>query len=140
MRNQGKKGIVQFLKFAVVGASNTAVDWIVYFILTKSVLENVAEKPLAKSISFIVAVINSYIWNSIWTFKNEYTSKSQSTSKVFIFARFLIVSLAGWGINYIVFKYSILNISEKDIIGLIFASGAATLWNFFANKFWTYRK
>ena len=141
MNNEGKRGIVQFVKFAVVGVSNTAVDWIVYFILTKSVLENVADKPLAKSISFIVAVLNSYIWNSSWTFKKEYSKTTRAgTSKVFLFGRFFVVSLIGWGVNYLVFKFTLSSVSEKDIVGLIFASGAATLWNFFANKFWTYKK
>lgn len=141
MKNEGKKSIVQFIKFALVGVSNTGVDWIVYYILIRTLLSDAGEKPFAKAISFVVAVINSYIWNSIWTFKSEYQKSSKAgVSKTTIFVRFFVVGLIGWGVNYFVFRFSISSISNRDIIGLILASAAAVLWNFFANKFWTYRK
>lgn len=144
MKNNGQGGIIQFVKFAVVGVSNTAVDWIFYYLLIKFVLLEVSQKSLAKLISFIVAVINSYIWNTIWTFKEEYrktvNAKSGQTSKKgIIFMRFVVVSLIGWGVNYLAFRLTIAQISKPDIIALIVASGAAVIWNFFANKFWTYK-
>jgi len=57
-----------------------------------------------------------------------------------VFFRFVIVSLIGWGVNYLAFRLVINQISKPDIVALIFASGAAIIWNFFANKFWTYKK
>jgi len=145
MKNENGKGLIQFVKFAVVGVSNTAVDWIVYYLLINFVILQVSQKPLAKLISFIVAVINSYIWNTIWTFKEEYrltvSGKSGGAGKRgIIFIRFVVVSLIGWGVNYLAFRLTIARISKPDIIALIVASGAAVVWNFFANKFWTYKK
>lgn len=142
-KSEGQAGLMQFVKFAVVGVSNTAVDWIVYYVLINTVFSESAEKSAAKAISFIVAVINSYIWNTVWTFRREYSKavgKSGGiSSKSSIFIRFFVVSLIGWGVNYLVFKYSI-GIVPKDLIALVFASAAAVVWNFFANKFWTYKK
>jgi putative flippase GtrA len=143
MKNQG--GIIQFIKFAVVGVSNTAVDWIVYYLLINFVLLEVSQKPIAKLVSFIVAVINSYIWNTIWTFRQEYQKTVSGKGNVvkkrgMIFMRFVVVSLIGWGVNYIAFRLTISKIPTPDIIALIVASGAAVIWNFFANKFWTYKK
>ncbi|MFA7243787.1 MAG: GtrA family protein [Patescibacteria group bacterium] len=143
-KSEGSRGLIQFVKFAVVGVSNTAVDWIVYYILINTLLTETLEKSIAKAISFVVAVINSYIWNTIWTFKKEYQKSvgknGEIGTKSAIFFKFFIVSLIGWGVNYVVFRATIGKFSSRDIVALIFASGAATLWNFFANKLWTYRK
>ena len=142
MKNQG--GVIQFIKFAVVGVSNTAVDWIVYYGLSRLVLTADDQKSTAKLISFVLAVLNSYLWNTIWTFKSEYQKsvgkKNNISQKGTIFFRFVIVSLIGWGVNYIAFRITLNQIPQPDIIALVVASGAAVLWNFFANKFWTYKK
>ena len=146
-------GIVQFIKFGLVGVSNTAVDWIVYYLVAGYLITSSNLRPTVKAISFIVAVLNSYLWNTIWTFKEEYKrSATNSGQKGTIFVKFFIVSLVGWVFNYLVFKYTYQNyqysalmlgakeIKTQELYPLIFASAAATLWNFFANKLWTYKK
>jgi putative flippase GtrA len=148
------EGIIQFIKFGVVGISNTAVDWLVYYLIAGFLITASDAKPTVKAISFLVAVINSYLWNTIWTFKKEYAKsvKSASSAKSTIFIKFFVVSLVGWGVNYLVFRYFINNftfqnieimartIKTQDLYPLIFASAAAVIWNFFANKLWTYKK
>jgi len=137
------EGIVQFIKFGVVGVSNTAVDWIIFFLITHFIVTNKSFEPTAKAIAFLIAVLNSYLWNTIWTFKKEYKQSvgqkgSNEGGKIFI--KFFVISLIGWAINYFAFKYARFNLNQGQIIALIVASGAATLWNFFGNKLWTYRK
>lgn len=154
MAKQKGEGLIQFIKFGVVGVSNTAVDWIVYYIVAGYLITSVSAKPTVKAISFLVAVLNSYLWNTIWTFKKEYNQsvKNSDSAKKSIFFKFVIVSLIGWGVNYIVFRYILNNftfndlevlgktISAQDLYPLIAASAAAVIWNFFANKLWTYKK
>lgn len=151
---KAESGIVQFIKFGVVGVSNTAVDWIVYYLIAGFLITASSAKPTVKAISFIVAVLNSYLWNTVWTFKKEYKQSvsASNSAKSSIFIKFIIVSLIGWGVNYLVFRYVLNNFSFADItIGarviktedlypLIAASAAAVIWNFFANKLWTYKK
>jgi putative flippase GtrA len=147
-------GLIQFIKFGLVGVSNTAVDWIVYYLVAGFMITNIDAKPTVKAISFLVAVLNSYLWNTIWTFKNEYKQTVKETGNVAkksIFAKFFIVSLVGWGVNYLVFRFVLdgftfqniivmsKTIKTDDLYPLIAASAAATLWNFFANKLWTYQ-
>jgi len=148
------EGLIQFIKFGIVGVSNTAVDWIVYYIVAGYIITAVSAKPTVKAISFLVAVLNSYLWNTIWTFKKEYNQsvKNSDSAKKSIFFKFFIVSLIGWAVNYFVFKlildgftFSNLeilsrSISTQDLYPLIAASAAAVIWNFFANKLWTYKK
>lgn len=136
------EGLIQFIKFGLVGVSNTAVDWITFFVLTNFLMTAKSAEPTAKAIAFVVAVLNSYLWNTIWTFRKEYKSstKSNDSSGKIIFVKFFVVSLIGWGINYLSFKYTRFNLNQGQLVSLIAASGSATLWNFFANKFWTYKK
>lgn len=135
------EGLVQFIKFGVVGVANTAVDWIVFYVLNLLVFTSKESEPVAKAISFVVAVINSYIWNSIWTFKKEFNKTAKSAGeKGTIFVKFFVVSLIGWGINYLAFKYARFNLSQGQLVSLVVASGAGILWNFFGNKLWTYKK
>lgn len=134
-------GIIQFIKFGVVGISNTAVDWIVYFVIVHFFVTTISFEPIAKAISFLVAVLNSYLWNTVWTFNKEYKKaggKNGAGTKIFI--KFFVISLLGWGLNYLTFKYTRFNLNQGQIISLVAASAAATLLNFFGNKLWTYKK
>ena len=143
------KNIWQFIKFAIVGVANTLVDWLVFYLLVFFVMPD--GKLSAKAISFVVAVINSFILNSIWTFRREFMAGISDKSLRLIrltnyFLRFFVVSLVGFVINYFTFKFAIshLGLSSfsrfSDILGLVFASGAALVWNFAINKIWTYKK
>lgn len=146
MSKSKNENLVQFIKFGVVGVVNTGVDWVVYYILTASVLDG--EKSVAKAISFLAAVANSYIFNTIWTFKKEYESiakSGQNNAKAMILAKFFIVSLVGWGINWVVFNAALGSFNptimgKPDLAPLFLASGSAIVWNFFINKLWTYKK
>lgn len=141
-------GIVQFLKFAVVGVINTAADWLVFYLLIYAIIPD--ERLLAKAVSFAVAVTNSFILNSIWTFRDEFykgiKDKNLKTYRLTnYFIRFILVSLVGFAINFLTFRYVITNLSGplvnySNLAGLIAASGAALVWNFVINKFWTYKK
>lgn len=136
------EGLIQFVKFAVVGVVNTGVDWAIYYILVATLLPD--GKSIAKAISFLVAVANSYIFNTIWTFKREYAAIGSGGKKTILF-KFFVVSLIGWGVNWLVFRATLTNFNplimgKHDLMPLVFASSSAILWNFFANKLWTYKK
>ncbi|HLC43591.1 MAG TPA: GtrA family protein [Patescibacteria group bacterium] len=140
MESQKSEGIVQFIKFTVVGVTNTLVDWVVFYLLINSMLSD--QHSLAKVISFAVAVLNSYLWNTVWTFRKEYQAISANKSAVFV--KFAVISLIGWGVNVYVYNFAAANISaqilNKDLLPLILASGSAVIVNFFGNKLWTYKQ
>lgn len=140
MKNEKSGGIIQFIKFALVGVTNTVVDWIVFYLLVNSMLSN--QHSLAKAISFVIAVLNSYLWNTVWTFKKEY--QTVDTPKAAVFTKFVVVSVIGWGVNVYVFNLAsaqlTLQIINKDLLPLVLASGSAIVVNFFGNKLWTYKK
>ena len=62
------QGAEQFVKFCLVGFSNTAISYLVYFIFVC-----IDEKLylIGNAAGFVVSVLNSYFWNSKFVFKKQ---------------------------------------------------------------------
>lgn len=131
MRKTDSQSVRQFGKFILVGLASTAADWTTYFLLTH--VGQVA-KLLAKTCSFIVGAGTSYTLNRRWTF--ESTNQNVTAE----FARFFMVSLIGIGLNTLIFYLVSVRGHLSDIVGLVIATGAVTLYNFVAHKLWTFRQ
>jgi len=134
-----KKTYRQFIKFAIVGAINSGVDWGIFYPL-KIFLPNIftglslqAIKQISKAISFTISALSSYIMNRKWTFR------SQSKRVHIEGLKFMIVATGGLIINSITFYLVTSQLGWRDIFALIAATAAATLWNFVLNKLWTFK-
>jgi|SRR6266481_6512493 len=87
----------QFVKFGLTGVANTAINFGILNVLVSS--SNIAAGwpiYLFASIAFVGSLINSYIWNSHWSFENN----NSRTTKEFI--EFFLVTFVGLQINSIV--------------------------------------
>lgn len=134
-----KKSYRQFIKFGVVGAVNTVVDWAIYYpadILLQASFKGLNIQlihQIAKAASFVVSATSSYLMNRKWTFRSEEKQVLKEALK------FLIVALGGLLINQAAFYLVTAKLEWRTIFGLILATAAATFWNFFLNKFWTFK-
>lgn len=137
---------IRFIRFASVGAIGAVIDFIVFNLLTQ-----LAFFPaiLASMISFLTAVVSNFTWNRLWTYPD---SRAKPLSHQMI--QFLIISVVGLGIRVVMF--AVLEDGMIYLSGLIFPSHVISpivagynltlafailvvmLWNFFANRFWTY--
>jgi len=141
-----KKLINQFGKFALVGILNTALDWLIFLILTSCVhFFSIQENEIwAKTISFSIAVINSFLLNTFWTFRKEYqnglssSNASVKTTQSIFLLKFFLISTVGLLINDGFFLLG--RQIDGRIFALFFATFFSLIWNFFANKYWTYSK
>lgn len=119
-----------FLKYCVVGATGTFIDLASLYVFVEYYSIPILG---ATVLSFLLAVTNNFILNKIWTFK----SKSKNYRKLYI--KFLMVSLIGLGLT-VTSMYVMVN-----LIGVwyMFAKALTSLmvlvWNFLANKLWTFR-
>ena len=125
-----RRGVRQFVKFGIVGASSTIIDWGIYLLLTRTFG---LFYLMAKILSFSVAVLNSYIWNRRWTFR------SNDPAKLRQFIKFLTISIVGVVLNALIMYLSVDYLYLNDIYGLVFATVIVMFWNFLANKFYTFR-
>lgn len=121
----------QFIKFAIVGTSNTAIDFAIYTALTRLSFFWFNHKIEAAAFGFIIATANSYFWNKYWTFKNVNTNYHVQLIK------FLIVGLCGLGLNIFIF-WLLLPLGWYDLFVKCIAIIFVLFWNFTINKLWTF--
>lgn len=146
--------IYQVAKFALVGGLNTLVDWgilafLIFFFRKFFITEpeevlfavfsvTIIFYSLYKAVSFVLATLNSYIWNKFWTFKRQ---AKETVSKEL--TQFIIVSIIGFlinvGIASGIFKFIApaggLNPDQWGIIAAVFATAVSMIWNFLGYKF-----
>lgn len=122
----------QFLKFNVVGILNTAIDLLVFAFLNGVLGFGDA---LSKTISYSCGVLNSYLWNSRWTFKQE----QKRTRKEFLL--FVLVNLVSYGASLGVLYacrtwFGIENGTVRNLI----ATPVSVIINFIGNKLFVFRR
>ena len=124
--------IWEFIKFALVGALNTGIHLGILYLLTEYFG---IYYLLASCIGFCAAVTNSFILNTIWTFKADIKDKPKSR-----YAKFFAISLVALGVNL----GGLYLLTEHFHIWYMFsqlmATGISLFINFLGNKLWTYKK
>lgn len=120
--------IVQFIKFSVVGISNTAIAFSIYYFL----LWFNVDYLIANTISWLISVFNAFFWNNRYVFKTE-IHWFKSLIKTYI--AYLISLILGLVVMFML--VDILLISK--FIAPLFTLCITTPINFLLNKFWTYR-
>ena len=127
-----RRGVRQFFKFGIVGASGTLVNFAIYHSVIK-----VFAAPiwLAYAIGFIAGGVNNYWWNRHWTFRSQGHPWKE-------LGQFIMVSAVALAISeFVLFE------AARYIPAMPFRNSAVWLaatfvgmgWNFFGNKFWTFR-
>ncbi len=127
----------RFLKFGVVGTIGAVVD---FSVLNLGIQVFSLAKWLANTFSFSAAVLSNFVWNRLWTFP-------ESREKPFLpqLGQFLLVNLAGYGINQAIFLsldryvFSAWGVWGYNLSKAI-AIGVVLFWNFGVNRIWTYRE
>lgn len=124
--------ISQFIKFGIVGASNTIINLVVYYLLLKLNCHYI----IANTCGFIISVINAYYWNRKFVFKKE-TGDLKKKTREFIKVFFSYGSTFVLGTLLMVFWVDFLGLSDKiaPILNLLITIPL----NFLLNKCWAMR-
>ncbi|MBN2256524.1 MAG: GtrA family protein [Anaerolineaceae bacterium] len=141
-----KKERTRFLRFCVVGAIGAVVDFGVFNVLTHL---TTMQPVVASIISFTAAVSSNFLWNRYWTYPD---SRTKHVSHQII--QFFMINIIGLIIRTPLFAFlepHLVQMSATYIkqlalpsttigynLSLAIAVGVVLLWNFFANRYWTY--
>ncbi len=159
-----KGNIVQFIKFGLVGVSNTLINYIVYVIFVSLGVHY----TIANALGFVISVLNAYFWGSRFVFKEDETKEKR------VWWQVLLKTYASYAFGFVLntlllaLWIDVVHIGEYfgfvgDIIGAL--SGVFTFLpkemtaeeiseiaapvinmvvtiplNFIINKFWAYRQ
>lgn len=125
-----KKTMMQAIKFLVVGGINTAIDFIVLYILVYFGMP----ASNAKLISYPCGVINSYFMNRSWTFKQK---QKKSVLEVI---KFIVVNIVAYGVNAGIFNICITTFALNMFIANCVATAFSLVVNFAGNKLFVFNK
>ncbi len=136
--------IFQFAKFILVGTLNTFIDLgVLNLLMLISGISTGFFFSIFKTISFITATINSYLWNKFWTFEKKETALSAGESfqffSVAIIGLIINVAVASFVVNIIGPQFGILPKLWANL-GAIIATFCGMLWNFVGYKFIVFKK
>lgn len=122
----------QFIKFGIVGLSNTFISMLIYYICIFLGLHYI----LANTIAFVISVLNAYYWNSKCVFKRENTeNRSSFISVVKVFIAYGSTFILSTLLLYV--WVDCLNISKMiaPLINLVITIPI----NFLLNKMWAFK-
>ena len=132
---------MQFIKFGIVGLSNTIISYLLYavvlLLLQKKMLFPKIDYLLAQIVAFVLSVLWSFYWNNRMVFVVE-EGRKRSLWKSLL-KTYISYSFTGLFLNSIllILWVNILGISEfiAPIINLI----VSVPLNFIINKFWAFK-
>jgi putative flippase GtrA len=129
----GRRGVRQFVKFGIVGASGFIVNLIAFTFLQR--LDPLHNETLhynvLYSISFLAGGVSNYWLNRIWTFRSTGHAVREG-------AQFLTVSVIALVVGLLVSAVVAPYLGHGHRTWFI-ATIAGIFVNFFVNKYWTFK-
>lgn len=117
----------ELIKFCLVGAVNTGVDFTVF-----TVLSNMGVLLLvAQVVSYTCGVLNSFLLNRTWTFRESGHSSGQ-------LIRFLALNLGTLTITYGLLVYFHDHLGWPLLVCKLVATGASVGINFVGSRLWIF--
>jgi dolichol-phosphate mannosyltransferase len=122
--------IVRFLRFGVVGFSGLAVDLTVFHLLRRVVGLGLTRSTI---FSAEVAIINNFLWNDIWTFRDISRWQKGGKARLKRFLKFNVICLTGVILQTLIvnFLFNVLNVNEY--LAKLIAIAFVVIWNFWVN-------
>jgi putative flippase GtrA len=120
----------KFLKFGLVGFSGVFVDFGITWLGRERLRLN---QYLANSIGFAAAVLSNYALNRLWTFQSQDPNISMQ------FAKFLLASLVGLGLNNGLIYLLNGRLKMPFYAAKLLATALVMVWNFWANYTFTFK-
>jgi putative flippase GtrA len=119
---------LQFVKFGIVGVSNTLISFAVYTLLLKVFgVWYVA----ASGIGFAVGAVNGFLWNRAWTFRGH-------VGDALTPVRWFVVQTCGLLIDLGLVYVFVDAVGLDKLVGQAATTAIVTVLTFFVNRAWTF--
>jgi putative flippase GtrA len=125
----GKPVLVQFLKFGIVGVSNTLLTFAIYGLLLKVFG---VWYLAASAVGFVAGATNGFLLNRRWTFSGH-------VGDALTPVRWATVQGCGLAVNEGLLYLFVHDARLDKLLAQAFATAVVTITTFFANRAWTFR-
>jgi putative flippase GtrA len=128
-----RRGVRQFVKFGIVGASGLLVNLAIFTLLRNGLSDDDKRRlyNVTYSIAFLSGGVSNYFLNRIWTFRATGPAVLQGIA-------FLTVSAIALTVGLLVSALAKPYLGSGHRTWLV-ATLAGIVVNFFVNKYWTFR-
>jgi putative flippase GtrA len=136
-----KRGVRQFLKFGVVGASGFIVNLIIFTLLQRVVPNREAPEwyNAIYSVAFLSGGVSNYFLTRVWTFRSTGHVGREGLSFMAVSVMALIVGLiVSAALAPLPIPFTGRTFGHGHITWFV-STVAAIVVNFFVNKYWTFR-
>ena len=122
----------RFIQFGLVGGTGVLVDMTVLFLLAdpRTLAWNLS---LGKAIAAEVAILNNFIWNDMWTFRDLSGGQTGWRSRSNRLGRFNLICLAGITLNILILNAEVRWLHMNLYVANFVAIFVVSLWNFWMN-------
>lgn len=126
------QSLIQFIKFGIVGLSNTLISYVVYLVGVRIGMHYL----LASVLGFVISVLNSFYWNNKYVFRQGDEERNLLLTLIKTFMAYASTGLVLANILLYIWV-DILGISEY--LGPIINLVITVPLNFVINKLWAFR-
>lgn len=126
------QSLVQFIKFGIVGLSNTLISYVVYLVGVWLGIHYL----LASVLGFVISVLNSFYWNNKYVFQQGDEERNLWLTLVKTFMAYAATGLVLANILLYIWV-DVLGISEY--LGPVINLVITVPLNFVINKLWAFR-
>jgi dolichol-phosphate mannosyltransferase len=132
------QGIKRFMQFCLVGMSGLLVDMTVLFVISDPSMVGLPA-PLGKAFAVQVAILNNFLWNELWTFRDRTAGNINFISRFNRLLRFNAICMMGLiigvGIIWVLHEKSGWNLYVANVYAIAMMTG----WNFGMNLKFSWR-
>ena len=135
------ENLLQFIKFGIVGLSNTLISYLLYLISLivfqkLGILENI-DYLVAQVIAFILSVLWSFYWNNKYVFGTE-ENEERNLVKALI-KTYVSYAFTGLFLNSILSLLWVEVLHWSKLIAPVINLLVSVPLNFIINKFWAFK-
>lgn len=132
LRQRFQPPIKRFMQFGLVGLSGVFVDMAVFYLLSDPAALGWG-LTRSKIIAAEVAILNNFLWNDLWTFRDISTKQQGWRPRAKRFLKFNVVCLMGLILNVLLLNLFFNAFGINRYVANLLAIVAVTLWNFWIN-------
>lgn len=132
----------QFIRFSIVGMSNTAVSYMIYLICLKEMEMrewfSQADYLISSMIAFLLSVLWSFWWNNKFTFREEIKKNNGIWGS--LLKTYVSYSVTGLFLNNMLLYLIVEQAEISKGLAPFFCLLVTVPLNFLLNKYWVFKK
>lgn len=124
------ENMMNFIKFCLVGGSNTLITLLFFYMFNKILSINYM---ISSILGYLCGMLNSFVLNKLWTFRNNEKRLFPQLIK------FIFVNSTSLGINLLLMYIFINKLHFDSMASQIIATGFTIISNYIGSRFWVFK-